>query len=217
MTAPAVSEFQPVPPVRTASIYRLIAVGLTIFVEVLFGSLVFETPESSAGANNGPLIHLLASAYVLVRSAVFFLACVLLLLSRRIKSVVLALTKTDVPNWPLWLLLHGIALGLFLHLTVPIFGPGQNPSLVTWGAILAWGLVGCLTLLSALSIVAPPARWVSTLCATRSEIALSGCASILVAFGAGFARVLWTSSSALTLSAVEFTLSPFYPLTPPQM
>lgn len=206
-------ESRSIAPVRTAPVFRLIAVGLLLFVEVVCGSLLFETPEISTAAEDGPLVHLLASAYVVVRSVLFFLACFLLLLSRRLKSLVLALTQIDVPNWPLWLLLHGIALGLFLHLTVPIFGPGQNPSMVTWGAILGWGIVGCLTLVSALLIVAPPARWVTTLRATRSEIALSGCASILVAFGAGFARHLWTSSSALTLSAVEFTLSPFYPLT----
>lgn len=198
---------------RTASVFRLIAVGLLLIVEVVCGSFLFETPEISAAAENGPLVHLLASAYVVVRSVVFFLACTLLLLSRRLKSLVLVLTETDVPSWPLWLLLHGIVLGIFLHLTVPIFGSGQNPSMITWGAIFGWILVGCLTLMSGLLIVAAPARWVSMLRGTSNEIALSGCASILVAFGAGFARVLWTSSSALTLSAVEFTLSPFFPLT----
>lgn len=198
---------------RTASVFRLIAVGLLLIVEVVCGSLVFETPEISAAAENGPLVHLLASAYVVVRSVVFFLACTLLLLSRRLKSLVLALTETDVPSWPLWLSLHGIVFGIFLHLTVPIFGPGQNPSMITWGAVFGWVLVGCLTLMSALLIVAAPARWVSLLRATSSEIALSGCASILVALGGWFAGGLWISSSAMTLSAVELALSPFYPMT----
>lgn len=206
------SSIQPIDRARKPSVWRLIGVALLLFIEVFLGSLAFETPDVSPAAANGPLVLLLGSAYVAVRSAIFFLACFLLLLNRRLPSLIRNLTDCAAPSWPRWLLIHGLSFGLFLYVSVTIFGRGVNPSTVAWATVGMWVAIGCMVLIAALLIIAPATQWVVLLRETRREFALGLFASILVSFGSWFAGALWPSASDPTLAGVELILSPFYPL-----
>ena len=141
---------------------------------------------------------------------VAFLATLLLIISKRLGSVVRDLLDQDGYRWWPWLACHTAAFLLFVDLSWPVFGPAAGSSGLSPGWLAGWITAGTVMLFCLLFIIAPASRWLHL---ARREKAAAGLAVIAgsVAWAGGqLTQELWTPLTDITLWCTYNLLSAVY-------
>ena len=143
----------------------------TLIVSLLIGEIIgltalFDFNVSSLNDSSNVVIQISSHASVLLKLAVSFVAAFVLLISPRIRGIVVVVRQTE-PHWPVWLALQCLVFSAFVLYTarilpatshvIPLFSTIPPHPEASW--FVAWFAFGGLTLIPWLLALAPWSFW----------------------------------------------------------
>jgi exosortase E/protease (VPEID-CTERM system) len=202
-------------PVGVQSItLRWLVVAILMVAELAGTRNWFSFPEIAT--QSGPISGIIGSVnrnFSVATAAAFlvaFLATLVLIISKRLDSIVNELLNQSAYRWWPWLAAHAAGFAVFLGLSWPVFGPAARISglSVTW--LAGWLAAGIFMLICLPLIVAPAGTWRLLLYQERKAAALAILAGSMAWAGGQLAQGLWAPLTDLTLWSTYQLLSVFY-------
>lgn len=195
-------------------VLRCIAMAVLILAELAVSRFFLAFPETSAGSE--PVARLIASVNqnISVSTTGAFIvastATLLLIVSRRLGSVVNSLLDQPGYSWWPWLAGHVVAFMVFIRLSWPVFGPAASGSelSVTW--LAGWLAAGAATLICLFLAVAPLTTWLRLARQERLAAILAVIAGSIAWAGGQLMQQLWKPMTDITLWCTYKLLSLFY-------
>lgn len=210
----ALQSQAPLPAGANLTTLRWLAVAVLMVAELAGARLFLSFPEIAI--QSGPVAQLISSVNenVSVGSVgsfvVAFVATLLLIISKRLGSVIRDLLNQDGYCWWQWLAGHSAAFLLFIGLSWPVFGPAAGSSGLSPGWLAGWITAGTVMLICLLFTIAPASTWLRLARREKAAAALAAIAGSVAWAGGQLAQELWTPLTDITLWCTYNLLSAVY-------
>ncbi len=141
---------------------------------------------------------------------VAFVATLLLIISKRLESVIRDLLNQDGYRWWPWLAGHTASFMLFIGLSWPVFGPAAGSSGLSPGWLAGWLTAGTVMLICLLCTIAPASIWLRLARREKAAAALAAIAGSAAWAGGQLTQELWSPLTEITLWCTYNLLSAVY-------
>ncbi len=196
----------PLPISSTYLCLRWMLIFLLLIAEIISLTALFDFNVAALNDSPNVLIQFSSHASVLLKLAVSFVAAFLLLISPRIKEIILELRKIK-HHWRIWLAIQCLVFGVFVLYTARILPSSSYVILPTSGISIhseakwfaGWFALGGLTLVPWLLALAPQSFW-SRLCQREYP------AMLIALFAASFIWVSVLMSHAIGVPLADISL-----------
>lgn len=204
----------PLPAGANLTALRWLAVAVLMVAELASARFFLAFPEIAT--QSGPVAQLIRSVNENVSIGsigsfvVAFIATLLLIISKRLESVVRDLLTQDEYRWWPWLAGHTAFFMLFVGLSWPVFGPAAGGSGLSPGWLAGWITTGTVMLICLVFTFAPASTWLRLARQEKAAAALAAIAGSVAWAGGHLTQELWTPLTDITLWCTYNLLSAVY-------